>query len=364
MTGKSVHHLMTGSLGRLLGVVLTSLALFGSAGAQTSVQEKLDQLAKLSGAERQRFLEEQAFKEGKVVMYTSDHPELVRVWNAEFKKKYPQIDSQFIRMTTREMTQRSVNESKAGHPVTDLLHPPAIELALLQKNGLIARYVSPEAKDFDADYRDPQGEWTVFWLAPEIVGYNTELVKRADVPTTLEGRSSTALKGKVGRGPNGPAWVAGVLKVRGETEGMGLIQRAAAAEPRVYESNTALANALGSGQIAIAYDILVTTLGPLKAKGAPVDYVIPEPMFVLPVYQVVMKDAPHPFAAALAYDWILSKQGQGVFKSVDQIGPRKDTEYPYADVMSGAKTVVSFSVGLVGEPARYNKIFEDLFIRR
>jgi iron(III) transport system substrate-binding protein len=356
--------LSRGRLGRLLVGTLAGLALISSAGAQTTVQEKLDQLAKLSGADRQRFLEEQAFKEGKVVMYASDHPDLVRVWNAEFKKRYPQIDAQFIRMTTREMTQRAVNESQAGHPVTDLLHPPAVELALLQRNGLAARYLSPEAREFDPEYRDPQGEWTVFWLAPEVIGYNTELVKRADVPTTLEGRGSTALKGKVGRGPNGPAWVAGVLKVRGETEGMALIEQAAAAEPRVYDSNTALANALGSGQIAIAYDLLVTTLGPLKSRGAPVDYVIPEPMFVLPVYQVIMKDAPHPFAAALAYDWILSKQGQALFKGVDQIGPRKDTDYPYADVMRGAKTVMSFSVGLVGEPARFNKLFEDLFIRR
>jgi ABC-type Fe3+ transport system substrate-binding protein len=77
-----------------------------------------------------------------------------------------------------------------------------------------------------------------------------------------------------------------------------------------------------------------------------------------------MKDAPHPFAAALAYDWILSKEGQAVYKSLDQIGPRKDTEYPYADVMRGARTVVSFSVGLLADPTRYNKIFEDLFIRR
>ena len=52
MTRKSIHRLMTGSLGRALGVALACLALLGSAGAQTSVQEKLDQLAKLSGAER------------------------------------------------------------------------------------------------------------------------------------------------------------------------------------------------------------------------------------------------------------------------------------------------------------------------
>jgi len=42
---------MTGSLGRALGVALACLALLGSAGAQTSVQEKLDQLAKLPGAD-------------------------------------------------------------------------------------------------------------------------------------------------------------------------------------------------------------------------------------------------------------------------------------------------------------------------
>ena len=55
----------------------------------------------------------------------------------------------------------------------------------------------------------------------------------------------------------------------------------------------------------VIFGNLVTTLGPLKTRGAPVDYIVPEPMFVLPVYQVVMKDAPHPFAAALAYAWFV-----------------------------------------------------------
>src|SRR5262249_34260545 len=147
---------IAGLVGQGLAAGLTALALLGSAAAQTSVQGKLDQLAKLSGMERQKFLEEQAFKEGKVVMYASDHPDLVRVWNAEFNKQYPQIDAQFIRMPTRDMTQRAINESAAGHPATDPLHPPAVELAQLQRSGLVARYVSPEALDFDAEYRDPK----------------------------------------------------------------------------------------------------------------------------------------------------------------------------------------------------------------
>jgi iron(III) transport system substrate-binding protein len=342
----------------------TGLAGADAWAAEPVVQDKLDQLARLTGPERQRFLEEQAIKEGKVVMYASDHPDLIRSWNAEFRKRYPQIDAQFIRMTTRDMMQRAVNESQAGRPVTDLLHPPAAELAILQRQGLIARYPSPEAADFEPDFRDPQGWWTVFWLSPEVVGFNTNLVKRADVPTTLEGRTAPALRGKIGRGPNGAAWVAGVRKIRGETEGMELMRRIAAVEPRVYESNTAMGNALASGQVAMAFDILVTVVGPLKAKGAPVDYVVPDPMFVLPVYQVIMKDAPHPFAAALAYDWILSKQGQAMYKGLNQLGPRKDTDYPYLDVMRSGGTILSLSPVLLADPAPHQKTFEDLFIRK
>jgi len=77
-----------------------------------------------------------------------------------------------------------------------------------------------------------------------------------------------------------------------------------------------------------------------------------------------MKDAPHPAAAALAYDWILSKQGQAVYKPLDQMGPRNDTEYPGTDVMKSAKSLVSLSASLLAEPDRFTKIFEDLFVRK
>jgi iron(III) transport system substrate-binding protein len=316
-------------LGALAGlaVLVSLLGGYPAAGQGGSVQEKLDRLSRLTGAERQRYLEEEAFKEGKVVMYSSDHPELVRAWNAEFKKKYPQIDSQFIRMNTRDALQRAVNESRAGRPVTDLLHPPA-------------------------------------WFAPAVVGFNTNLIQRAEVPTRIEDLADPKFKGKLGRVSAGGRWVAGILKAKGEAAGMDIVRRLAQQEPRIYESSNAVGNALASGQIAIAFDLHVTVAGPLKTQGAPVDYVIAEPLLILPVYQIVMKDAPHPFAAALAYDWMLSKQGQALYKPLDQIGPRKDTEYPFADVMRGAKTVVSLSVGLLAEPARYNKIFEDLYIRK
>jgi iron(III) transport system substrate-binding protein len=365
MSRRSLRHQW--AIGALLILLAAAAAWPTVVRAQATgagVQERLDELAKLSGDERQRFLEAQALKDGKVVMYAADDPNLIRAWNTEFKKKYPQIDAQFLRMTTREMLQRSMNESRAGHPVADLLHPPAVELAVLQQQAAIARYVSPEAREMVAEFKDPEGFWTMHWFAPQVVGFNTSLVKRENVPVTLEGLTDPSLKGKLGRIALGGRWVAGVLKAKGEKEGMELIRRIAAQEPRLYESNTALVNALASGQIAIAFDANLSNVAVVKQRGAPIDYVVPDPLFLLPVYQVIMKDAPHPFAAALAYDWILSKQGQAVYKDLDQMGPRKDTDYPGSEVVSKAKTIISLSAALLADPAKFNKIFDDLYVRK
>jgi iron(III) transport system substrate-binding protein len=246
----------------LAGLIALVVGAWPAAGpAQTpggTVQEKLDRLEKLAGAERQRFLEEQALKEGKVVMYTADDPVLIRAWNAAFKKRYPQLDAQFVRMTAPQTLQKSMAESQAGRPVADLLHVNAQNLAVLQKANMVARYVSPEARDFDPDFKDPKGFWTVEWFDLRVVGFNGTAIKKADVPTTLEGLASPALKGKLGFVlAGGAGFVAGVLKAKGEAAGMELLRRIAAQEPRLYDSNTALGNALASGQVPIGFDILV-----------------------------------------------------------------------------------------------------------
>jgi iron(III) transport system substrate-binding protein len=359
----------------LAGLVAVVVGAWPAAGpAQTpggSVQEKLDRLEKLSGAERQRFLEEQAMKEGKVVMYTADDPVLIRAWNAAFKKRYPQLDVQFVRMTAPQTLQKSMAESQAGRPVADLLHVNAQNLAVLQKANLIARYVSPEARDFDADFKDPKGFWTVEWFDLRVVGFNGTAIKKADVPTTLEGLANPALKGKLGFVlAGGAGFVAGVLKAKGEAAGMELLKKIAAQEPRLYDSNTALGNAMASGQVPIGFDFLLAIAAKTKKTGAPIEWVVPDPLLVLPYYQLLMKDAPHPYAAALAYDWILSKEGQSFFTETDLIGPRKDMDYPamQVDAMKIArqegKKLVTLSAELLADPSRETKIFEDLFVRK
>jgi iron(III) transport system substrate-binding protein len=360
----------------LLGTMLVGLVLLHDGAGRVSaapptggtVQEKLDALARLPGPARQRLLEAEAIKEGKVVLYDGD-PALVRAWNAGFKQRYPQIDVQFVRQPVAVRLQKVMQESQAGHPAADLVHVTAAELPILERAGLVARYQSPETQAFYPEFRDPQALWSVYWYDPLVTAFNTDRLKRAQIPTTLEGLANPALAGKLALVSAGsPNWIAGILKAKGEPAGLALVKQLAAHQPRLFDNHTALGNALASGQVELG--VLLLEIGARnRALGAPVDWVVPDPLFLLPGYQVLLKDAPHPYAAALAYDWLLSREGQAVYKPAGTIGPRKDTEYAavQADAMRAARQsgtqILSLSAELMADSDRYVKLFEDLFVR-
>ncbi|PTM96135.1 ABC transporter substrate-binding protein [Mycoplana dimorpha] len=351
--------------GAALGVASTfgfSASARASA-AKSNVQDILDALKDVPAAERTQFLRAEAAKEGKVVLYGSDAPNLLRAWGTAFTSAFPEIEAEFVRVSSRELLQRSVAESQAGRPVADVLHAPAVQLAILQNMGLLARYVSPEAASFSSDYLDPEGYWTTHWFAPCVVAYNRNRIETGSVPVTLDNLAAPELKGMLGRTSNGGRWVAGVLKALGDEQGGAVIKQVAEQKPRLFDSNSALLAALSSGQIGVGFDANLSDVKIAQATGAPIDYVVPDPLLVVPMYQFIMKDAPHPHAAALLYDWILSKEGQAAYPELSQIGPRPDIAYPGAEVIEGAKNVISLSAELLADPVPFDRLFEDLFIR-
>ena len=330
---------------------------------KSNVQDILDSLKDMPAAERTQFLRAEAAKEGKVVLYGSDAPNLLRASADAFKGAFPEIEAEFVRVSSRELLQRSVAESNAGRPIADVMHAPAVQLAVLQSAGLVARYASPEAASFSSEYVDPQGYWTTHWMAPGVVAYNTRRIEAANVPVTLDGLAAPELKGKLGRTSNGGRWVAGVLKALGDEQGQIVIKKLAEQSPRLFDSNSALMAALSSGQISVCFDANLSDVKIAQATGAPIEFVVPDPLLVVPMYQFIMKDAPHPHAAALLYDWVLSLEGQAPYPELSQIGPRPDIAYPGKEVIEGAKNVVSLSAELLADPVPFDKLFEDLFIR-
>ncbi len=353
---------------RLAGAALAgaiALGLSTPAAAEGDVQATLDALAGMGGEERLAFLEAEANKEGKIVVYAADDPNVMKAWADAFGEKYPGIEVIYQRMNTRDMISRVVAEVEAGRPVASLLGGvTATELATLKEKGLLASYHSPEAESFDAQFKDENGYWTAHWFAPEIVGVNVNQLKKEDAPITVEDLANSGLERKLGRRSSGGRWLAGVAHVLGEEKALELASRIADLNPLLFSSTSALTNALTSGQISVAFDIHAGNIGIAKERGAPVDYVVPEPLFLLPAYTVFLKSAPHPHAAALNYDWRLAKDGgQGMYKDYHQNGPRPDTEYAYMDIMNGAKTTITLNQDVLTEIRKYDEKFKEMFVK-
>jgi iron(III) transport system substrate-binding protein len=86
------------------------------------------------------------------------------------------------------------------------------------------------------------------------------------------------------------------------------LTKLAAQKPKIYPSGLPMAQALTSGEIAAT-----VYAGPLvdeKAKGAPVDYGLPDKVWGARFNTVILKAAPHPNAAQVLADFMITKEGQ------------------------------------------------------
>jgi iron(III) transport system substrate-binding protein len=103
------------------------------------------------------------------------------------------------------------------------------------------------------------------------------------------------------------------------------LKRLAAQEPALKRGNSLRAQlvAAGESQLAIAY---AGTVQVFTSKGAPINWVPLEPV-VVQVYPIMLgAKAPHPNAARLFIDFVLSRESQKVIRDAARVPSRTDVE--------------------------------------
>ena len=87
-----------------------------------------------------------------------------------------------------------------------------------QRKNLLAKYVSPEVKQYPKTFFDPDGYWAAIYMMPNVIGYNTRLVKRNEVPKSDEELLNPKWKGKIGMDHSKPEWFSWKVKRMGQTK--------------------------------------------------------------------------------------------------------------------------------------------------
>lgn len=277
-----------------------------------------DEIFALSGPGRTQTLVDGAKQEGHVVFYSSlivDSP--LRPLTEAFMKKYPFLDMAYWRGDTDDIAAKLIAEERAGRVMADVMEGAGIGEAAIG-TGFVVPFHTPVMESFPQTYRDPRGLWAPTRLSYFALGYNTKLVSAADVPKSYDDLLDPRWKGKlawrVGDATGATMFLTNLRLAWGEDKAAAYFKALAGQNLIDFAAGSArtLVDRVIAGEYPIALGIFAHHPLASKNKGAPVDSQLLAPVASTAGTLVVPKGAPHPYAAMLLVDFILSEEGQSV----------------------------------------------------
>lgn len=254
----------------------------------------------------------QAKKEGQVMMYSTrseaDNQRLL----AGFMKKHPEIRASAIRLIGNRINERINQELSAGVPTGDVMvFTDPHWMAEKVKQNALAAPCGPSLPLWQGSERFyKQSELVPVVNEPWVLAYNTQLVKnRPKDWRDLMGDRQWA--GKVGLNEVSGLTVAIWADIVSNRAGQDYFDQLAPFKPRIYPNSAPLTQAIIAGEIAWSPYSLPSTIEPLRAKGAPIEWIVPDSgTFMLQRFALVLKAAPRPAAALVLLDYMMSAEGQ------------------------------------------------------
>jgi iron(III) transport system substrate-binding protein len=277
-----------------------------------------------------------AVKEGTVVWYsTLIVNQIVRPMAEAFEKKYPGIKVQYSRATSSDVALKIRNEARARRTQADLFDG-SNKVFLLEDAGLVADYRPLAAADWPADLRDRNGRWTALNMFYWTAAVNTNTVKAEDIPRTYEDLLNPRWKGQIAwtydLTPGGPpGFIYNILTTMGKDKGMDYLRAFAKQAPvTIPAAQRVVLDKVISGEYPLAVMILNYHATISIGQGAPVKWLRMEPLLQSMSLISVVNNSPHPNAARLFAEFMLSDEGQKVLADNDYIpaSPRVPAKVP------------------------------------
>src|SRR5688572_19157342 len=328
---------------RVFLLILAALAWLPSVFAQTGKPMSIAELAAYNKPDREQVLLDGAKKEGRMMWYTS----LTGGPNQEvpkaFEAKYRGIKVDVYRGDSDAIIQRVLQEAQAKRYLVDTIETTFPILKVMQEYKLLAPYFSPHLGQYPDEAKEKADKGLVYWATDREsyigLAYNTNIVQGNAVPKSFDDLLNPELKGKIGFATTdtGARVIAAMLK----TKGAEFVQKLKAQQIALHGvSGRAILDMVISGELGVSPTVFLSHSRVSISKGAPIQWV---PMDLVPTNAggvALPANAPHPHAALLFGDFLLSPEGQKFLGKygLDSAANKPDFKRFYAEAgMSAAQ---------------------------
>ena len=298
-----------------------------AANAQTS-EDLWRALEKLPAAEREKKLIEGAKREGDMVWYTNSGIENATRYIQSFKKKYPFINANFWRSKTRQVTQRIVSEANAGKHLVDVIKPSTDLLPILLERNLIGKYDTPLRAIYPAHAKSPF--YTNMNYAFRVFAFNPRKVNPKDAPKSWDDLLQPKWKNEILFDESSLEEVMAMLAAWGKERTVNYLNKLTQQNLMIRVGRDTTTQMMMAGEGNLAVTTYAYNNEGLRAANAPVDWVAEDliPALIYPL--TLARNAPHPHAAALFYDYLISEEGQRLIAREGRVvaHPKVEPIYP------------------------------------
>ncbi len=264
-----------------------------------------------------------AKQEGALVVYTVWDVEHIRTLQEAFSKRFPGINTTYWQATRSEVTARTLTEYQGNQANTDVILTEAP--LVLYAAGALESYQTVQADSLVV--HDPTSP--VVSLQIQALAYNTKKLKREEAPKSWEDVTNPKFKGIVAlddplrAGPLS-GMLAGLKDFwKDDARWTNFIKRLKALNVPVHKSTSVMFRLVVAGEYSIVMPALLHDVVHEKEVGSPIDFSRGAPPVVSPQQAAIYVKAPHPTAAKLFAEWLISPGGQAAIDAVGRASARK-----------------------------------------
>jgi iron(III) transport system substrate-binding protein len=306
-----------------------------------------------------------ANKEASLLLYGGATLQHMTLLIQNFNRVHPGIKVDYLRKSGASLFELIVRELRAKTYNADAYVPITIDQAMyLAERKLLTRHLSPERSAIPEPLKDRDGYWTTLYQTGHVFAYNTRFVNGSEAPRSYDDLLHPRWKGKIMMDEGEEFWYASVLEILGKEKGENFMRRLAQQQPVFQGSKTLMMQLLCAGEVALAFPVNFNQANDAKKRACPSDWVVIEPQTQRPPFVIAMaQNAPHPAAAQLFIDYLLSREPQKFMQeNIFRQSARLDVE-PSGDLakLKGVRVWQSDWNAIFKNRAAYTDAFKKIF---
>ena len=193
-----------------------------------------------------------------------------------------------------------------------------------------------------------------------MTAYNTRLVPARQLAKSYDDLLDPKWKGKLMMEGTKADWFAGMLQILGQERGLKYMRELAKQQPSPREGHELLAQLVVAGEGVFDINIPASSVERMKERGAPIDWTALGPVPAIMVGVGIATGAPHPNAAKLFLEFVLSREGQKLMQTPGRHIARGDLANEQAAMLKDLK-IVPVNPALAEKLDEYAKQLRSIF---